>query len=120
MTSKEKLWIKYIRFALIRSNDLRKPPWRDDPNPIKGHCYLASEAFYHLTNKIWKPMFIRHEGSPHWFLKHRVRGEILDLTSDQFKTKVPYEEGIGKGFLTKKPSKRCQTLLKRIDNYLKY
>lgn len=83
-----------------------------------GHCYIASEAAYHLLGgkeEGWKPMFVRHLGCPHWFLKHES-GFILDLTADQFKTSVDYNKGRGTGFLTKEPSKRTKTLIKRIDD----
>ena len=26
------------------TDDLRRPPWRGSPNPLAGHCYVASEA----------------------------------------------------------------------------
>ena len=39
--------------------------------------------------------------------------KILDPTKEQFSTPVDYSSGKGKGFLTKKPSKRAATLIKR-------
>ena len=61
----------------------------------------------------WKPMFIRHEGEPHWFLMNEYAGEILDPTAAQFRTPVPYEKAKGKGFLTRTPSKRAQIVIER-------
>ena len=78
-----------------------------------GHCYAASEAAYHaLGGKEagWTPQNVKHENAPHWFLKH-ASGRILDPTADQFKTPVPYERAVGKGFLTKEPSKRARAIL---------
>lgn len=101
------------------SDDLRKPQYRGHENCLAGHCYVASEALYHLLGGAesgWVPQNIQHEGGPHWYLKHKVSGAILDPTSSQFKTKVPYEHGRGKGFLTKQPSKRTQVVLDRIKN----
>jgi hypothetical protein len=49
----------------------------------------------------------------HCFLKHSS-GFILDITKHQFKSKLDYSKGIGKGFLTKDPSKRTRILLKKI------
>ena len=85
-------------------------------HPLSGHCYVASEAYYHLIGKElgYKPYFIRHEEKPHWFLKNS-NGKILDLTSDQFKTPVCYNRGIGKGFLTKNPSKRAQAIIGKVN-----
>lgn len=83
--------------------------------PLAGHCYTASEALYHfLGGKKAKitPMFSYHEGLPHWWLKG-PKGELWDLTASQFKTPVPYEQGIGRGFLTKYPSKRACKLMDR-------
>lgn len=99
------------------TDDLRLPQYRNHPNPAAGHCYVASEAFYWLSSRNLKPMFIRHEGQPHWFLKDD-NNKIIDITASQFKTPIPYEKAIGKGFLTKKPSKRCQILLGRIKSIL--
>lgn len=104
-----------VRGAL--TDDLRRPPYRGNPNPMAGHCYVASEALYHrLGGKAegWTPMFIHHEGAPHWFLRHED-GAIIDATADQFRTPVPYEEATGKGFLTRQPSERAQTVLDRLD-----
>lgn len=97
------------------SDDLRREPYKGNKNPLVGHCYVATEALYHfLKAPQWQPCFIRHKGHPHWFLKNKKTGGILDITAGQFKSKVSYEKGIPKGFLTKKPSKRAKILLKRI------
>lgn len=100
------------------SDDLLNPVYRSMPGrkPTTGHCYVASEALYHLLGGAeagWTPQFIRHEGQPHWYLKG-PGGEILDATADQFDTPVPYENGVGLGFLTKRPSRRARILLGRI------
>jgi hypothetical protein len=99
------------------TDDLRKAPYRGNPNPMAGHCYVASEAIYHKLggkSEGWTPMFIKHEGAPHWFLKHED-GAIIDATADQFKSPVPYDEATGKGFLTRHPSERAQTVLDGLD-----
>jgi hypothetical protein len=103
--------------ARCLSPDLLKPEWRsDDPNPVAGHCYLASEVCFHMVGGKeagFKSMFIRHEGGPHWWIKG-PKGEILDVTVSQFETPVPYEQSRGKGFLTRQPSKRAITLMQRV------
>lgn len=81
-----------------------------------GHCYVASEAAYHMLGgkeKGWTPQFIRHVGRAHWYLKHES-GQILDLTANQFRTPIDYSEGRGKGFMTKQPCKRTQLLLTKV------
>lgn len=100
------------------TDDLRKPQYRGNQNCLAGHCYVASEALYHMLGgqrSGWVPQTIQHEGGPHWYLKHKHSGAILDPTAKQFNTPVPYEKGRGCGFLTKQPSKRTQVVLDRIS-----
>ncbi len=92
---------------------------KGNPNLPKtfGHCYVATETAYHLLGgkeSGWKPHHIKHVGRSHWYLKHDS-GAVLDLTASQFHTPINYEEGRGKGFLTKEPCKRSKLLMKRID-----
>jgi len=110
-----------LRVRTALSPDLLKEPWRSRVlarrcDPMTGHCYIASEAAYHLLGGKragWQPMFVRHEGQPHWFLVG-PRGEILDITARQFKTPVRYSRAIGKGFLTTRPSKRARIVIGRV------
>ena len=113
---KRKKLIKLIQDNL--SDDLRKPKYKGHPNRLKGHCYVASEAFKYLSENPddWKPGTLRHESDIHWVLKHRITGEIVDLTVGQFKTVPLYATFRGRGFLTKLPSKRTQILIGRIKN----
>ncbi len=100
------------------SDDLRKPKYRGHENPLTGHCYVASEALYHLMGgrkSDWVPHNIKHEGDQHWYLKNKSTGEIIDPTAGQFKTPVPYHLGRGKGFLTAEPSKRAAQLITKIQ-----
>lgn len=99
------------------TDDLRRKPWRGHPNPLAGHCYVASEVLYHLwggKDAGLTPQFVRHEGQPHWFLADKQLGIIIDPTADQFGTPVPYAEARGCGFLTRAPSMRAQVVLARI------
>jgi GNAT superfamily N-acetyltransferase len=109
------MMVDSVRGAL--SDELRKPEYRGAANCLAGHCYVASEALYHLLggkDAGWTPMHISHEGGPHWFLKNRHSGKILDATADQFETPVPYHLGKGKGFLTSLPSKRAGIVINRV------
>lgn len=102
--------------ALPFCDDLRRAPWKGSDNPLAGQCYTASEvAFYVLGGKVagWKPMFVRVNGAPHWYLQH-TSGQILDPTEQQFDTPIHRELAIGKGFLTKELSKRGRILLRRM------
>lgn len=101
------------------SDDLRKPKYQGHVNPLTGHCYVASEALYHLMGgrkSGWVPHNIKHEGDQHWYLKNKETGEIVDPTAGQFKTPVPYHLGRGKGFLTAEPSKRAAQLIAKIQS----
>lgn len=105
-----------VKRILRYCDDLRKKPWRGSKNPVAGHCYIASEALFHLMGGSasgWKPMFVRVQGMPHWYLQHRD-GRVIDVTAEQFSCAVPRHLAKGKGFLTKNPSKRTQKLLERL------
>tara|TARA_R110000737_G_scaffold86681_2_gene119382 strand:+ start:3222 stop:4526 length:1305 start_codon:yes stop_codon:yes gene_type:complete len=99
------------------SDDLLKKEYLNikGKNKFTGHCYIASECYYHLTNKNLKVYHIKHENSTHWFIRDD-KGKIIDLTAGQFKSPVPYEEGRRGAFLTKAPSKRCKILIDRVVN----
>jgi hypothetical protein len=105
--------VQLVRATLLASNDLRRPPYRGDPNPYTGHCYVASEAVRELADEPLKPCTVRHAGTVHWYLASPT-GEIVDPTADQFSSPPPYAAGCGRGFLTARPSKRAQELLRRI------
>ena len=106
--------VQQVRSCL--TEELRKKEYRAHPNPVAGHCYVASEALYHkLGGKSagWTPQSIRHEGGPHWYLKNQD-GTVIDPTADQFVTPVPYSQGKGCGFLTRQPSARRQSVLDQL------
>jgi ADP-ribose pyrophosphatase YjhB (NUDIX family) len=103
-----------VRSAL--TDDLRKPRYRGNPNPVAGHCYVASEALYHLMGGAksgYTPCSVRHEGDVHWYLRG-PGGKILDATAEQFKTPPPYHLGRGRGFLTAAPSARAAQVIARV------
>ncbi len=109
---------KAVRKAL--TPELLHEPYRSrveagQCDPVTGHCYVASEAAYHMLggkSAGWTPMFVRHEGAPHWFLRG-PKGEVLDITAAQFQTPVPYASATAKGFLTREPSARARTVIGR-------
>lgn len=101
--------------TLLRGNDrLRKPEFRGGPD-LRGHCYVASEVYYHaMGGEGLTPETVRHEGGVHWYLR-QDDGLVVDLTAEQFTDTPPYSKGRGRGFLTKKPSKRAQEILVRME-----
>lgn len=115
--------IKEIQSVL--TNDLLTPKYAQLPRQSKteGHCYAASEALYHMLGGKtagYVPQvasFIENnEKLTHWWLKNQD-GQIFDPTAEQFTAigqKPPYDLGKGAGFLTKLPSKRAATIIKRV------
>ena len=88
----------------------------------KGTCglysYIGNEALYHLlggkTNGL-TAMIKRVNNDTHWYLRDKD-GKYLDVTKDFFtEDPIDYSSGRGTGFLSKRPSKRTQVLLNKID-----
>ena len=81
---------------------------------LRGNCYVACEALYHLLGgkeSGYKPMWVKHCGDTHWFLKHSS-GLILDPTRLQFHDNLPhYDRARACGFLTKSPSFKAKELM---------
>lgn len=104
-------YLLIVGYTQFFTDELRHKKYRGSVNPLAGHCYVACEVFFHLNPGKYKPCFIRWEGEPHWYLVERATGAVFDPTVSQFKTVPDYSRGVGKGFLTKKPSKRAQIVL---------
>jgi hypothetical protein len=106
------------------SDDLLSKEWlarkKLEPSCHKtfGHCYLATEVAYHLLGgkkRGWKPMYLKCKDGSHWFLLHSS-GIIFDVTSGQFEGEtILYHDAIGKGFLTREPSRRARKLMAKIS-----
>jgi hypothetical protein len=110
------------RLRMTLTPDLLKPEWRKEHetacDPMTGHCYAAAEAAYHALGGAeagWKPMHIKHEDAPHWYLQH-ADGTVFDPTASQFQEPPDYAQGRGKGFLTKAPSARARKILERMQS----
>lgn len=121
---------KRIRSYLSNNDELLYDKLDFLDHPLAGHCYVASEAYYHLSGgtDVWTPQQVnvrlnvigRGESKTmevsHWFLKNEQTGVIADLTSEQFGQRdVPYEKATGRGFLTSGPSKRAQQVIDGIS-----
>lgn len=109
----------------VLTPDLVKPRYRGREHPLIGHCYHASEALYYLIGGKAlgiKPMVGKDEnGETHWWLQ-TPEGMILDITAEQYIERgidPPYGNGRGCGFLTDKPSKRAQAVIKRVQEALR-
>lgn len=115
------LWRKFMPHLLIQAiqshltPDLLRPRFRGRSHPLAGHCYVASEALYHLWGREhgYRPKVVRIGSESHWWLSNEA-GEEIDITAAQFSSPVPYAEGKFCGFLTRRPSKRAQILIQKI------
>jgi hypothetical protein len=96
---------------------------RNGLNPLHGHCYVASEALFHLLREYFpslamKPCRARdEEGIVHWWLVDES-GRILDPTAAQYRhdgREPPYQAGRRAGFLTPFPSKRARIVIGLVD-----
>jgi len=108
--------------------DLLKAPYRERnaTNPMFGHCYVATEAFYHLIKDDHPGRFSIYfgkdeEGIVHWWLHDNQAVRILDITADQYysvgKT-PPYDRSRHGSFLTNDPSKRAVIVMEKVKNEL--
>lgn len=82
-----------------------------------GHCYIATEALYHLWAKDagYVPHVLRHDNGTHWWLVHSDTGEVIDPTEPQLDgDPFPYELGHKQQLLTTTPSRRSRELMRRM------
>lgn len=108
------------RVRQVLTPDLLKPEYRKNPiHPMFGHCYVATEAVWHLTGQrleVWRGR--DDEGIVHWWLQDAI-GNRYDPTADQYTDRgkePPYTNGKRGCFLTgNKPSKRAQRVLEQIN-----
>ena len=121
-------WLKAIKMSL--SDDLLQPKLRKkiskekltpEVRQVRGHCYIATEAAYHLFGKNfgYKPECVRcSDGGTHWWLRHYETRNVIDPTIEQTDGKFDYDSGRCYGYRTKIPSKRCAILIDRAKEYL--
>lgn len=116
--SKKKRLEKKVAYSL--SLNLLKPKYRkrveDNYLFVWNHCYVATEAAYHLFGKKlgYKPKYYKYEnGGTHWWLEHPETGDKIDVTRRQLKNSV-YKYGKWKGFQHPSPNKRTRELMLRI------
>lgn len=99
------------------TGDVSVPMHRGKESCLAGECYIAIEAIYHMlggAHSGWTPHTVQHDGGPHWFLKHRHSGAIIDPTASQFETEIPHTLGVPRVLATLHPSKRAEILVHSI------
>lgn len=111
MLVREKQVAKRIRAAIRRDKAgefLHKMLDKHPKYPYAGYCYVASEAFIHLTSKKYSLMHIG--GAGHYFVMS-PDGRVIDLTAEQFENKLDYTKARRRALFTKTPSRRGQKLI---------
>lgn len=90
---------------------------KDVLGQVEGRCYSASEAYYHLMggkDSGLTPIQGIWEGQSHWALRRKCCNTIIDLTVEQFKEVPDYTLFRGRGFLTKEPSIKAQSIIDKV------
>jgi hypothetical protein len=117
-------WLVEIKMAL--SEDLLSPTRREEirherlsreARRVRGHCYVATEAAYHLFGKDlgYVPERVRcADGDTRWWLRNKQTNHIIDPTVEETDGKFDYRCGKPGGFLTREPSGRCRLLMQRV------
>lgn len=86
-------------------------------HPLAGHCYVASEAYYHIVGKEqgYSPYQMKVDGVSHWWLQQGC--SVVDITAKQFDHKINYhhETRRRRAFLTVQPSRRAQVVIDRVQ-----
>lgn len=113
----------------VLTEDLLTPKYKNkERNHItEGHCYICSEALYHMMGGKGSGLFPQvaswsegDERLSHWYLIDKDKN-IVDPTKEQFLVKginPPYNLGHGCGYLTKLPSKRASVIILRVSEKL--
>ena len=111
------------------TDTLLKPEYRNVSKRHKyyGHCYVASETIYHLAKMFqlgnFRPQNNRDSnGVSHWWLIDD-ENNIIDITKTQYTDTgltPPYDNDVGRGFLTKAPSKRALILIRLLTSSFKW
>lgn len=109
-----------IREWLRNHPELKKSQYEtENPESLDGHCYVASEVYYHAKGGKDSDLSIHclswDNAGTHWFLKDG--DTVIDLTAEQTDG-IPYERAQKRGFLTREPSKRAQKVLDALDIYV--
>ena len=132
------------------SPDLLEKKWRllvpPDAPAVAGHCAIASEAFYWLAGgkeagfvpvvcsyykddkgEYWLgkiPPENSHKET-HWWIRgskngERGKGEVYDITAEQYNFPFPYQYGRNSGFMQPQglPSKRAKIIMERVATKL--
>lgn len=105
--------------------DIVKDDYLHEDDPIKGACYVLSEAYFHAqggTNSgldiyclSWSDVDEHYEGT-HWFLRDGDTVIDLSLPEPSHGSAVPWDVARRRAFITGyEPSARADRVLEAID-----
>lgn len=113
--------------AYIRNHpELRHDDYKDEyDNRLDGHCYVASEAYFHAHpdggegGRFVPERTVHQNGDTHWWLRDKRQGTVIDLIQPNVPPEPPYhpyQTGTRCGFLTgyETASQRTQSVLKEL------
>lgn len=106
---------KAIRDYLRGHPEIAKGKYHAEPGKVYGHCYVASEAYYHLTDDDPAIYCLSYdEGGTHWFLTRDDDRTVIDLSIEHPSDGlgISYADAQRRAFITGyDPSKRTQTVM---------
>ena len=106
--------IEELQKVLSKHPELIKKQYQNDDDPLYGHCYVASEVYYHLKgcSEGYKPYCLKVENGTHWFLMNKNTNKIIDITKGN--RLYDYDSAKHVPFMTKQPSKRAYVIIKEL------
>lgn len=104
----------------MRSELIQDEYKADADHPLRGLCYVVSEAYFHLRGGYdnYEVHRLTLDNGTHWFLRARDTGHVVDLTADQFDGPLDYSDSVATGFMTEEPCERTQQLLDAVEGAL--
>lgn len=119
-------------FDAVRANltpDLLQAQYQGGAHPLSGHCFVATQALYHLLDGKrtgWERAHVKVGADTHWFLRHKKTGVVLDPTAEQFPERPDYDKAVARpgpvgppDYDPEKPTQRAQALIDRVKPSLK-
>lgn len=104
----------------VLTPELVKKEYRHDRDDLGGHCYAASEAFFHMAGGreagLRPHMKKSDDGSSHWWLVDG-NGSVIEMLEERADHLEGYDYSAGgpRGFMTKGPSKRARDIIGRVE-----
>jgi hypothetical protein len=107
-------------------DEVWRKKWKKTDHKVKGHCFVATHACYHLfgKDKCYIPRVCKLTGGgTHWWLYNSKLRQAIDPTIEQVVTNFPYDAGHPCVVYVKRHDKeivvaRPKMLVEKVQNYL--